>query len=136
MAPGVNCHRRQRRFAVDDGRLDIYYNLGNVDIGTAAPTALLDVKTAGGGEHITIPNGYQIHATNGIRIFNHGATGTQTLWLNNLVSELDGGTNGIYLNGNVGIGTTTPAVPWKCKAEQPPRAPGKISPSSAKPELP
>ena len=82
--------------------LDIYYNGGNVGIGTADPTQKLDINgvtTFGGG------NGFIRHDSPGWLALQAGTSGvtiSNNVNSEELVTVLD--------NGNVGIGTTNPGV--------------------------
>ena len=85
---------------------NIYYNTGNVGIGTTTPTAKLDVSTS--GEALRL-----IGNSNYLTFYNTANTVRTAYIQQNAGTNLDISTNGLPLilnqnGGNVGIGTSTP----------------------------
>jgi len=85
---------------------DIYYNTGNVGIGTTTPTAKLDVSASGEALRLIGNNNY-------LSFFNTANTVRTAYIQQNPGISLDISTSGLPLilnqsGGNVGIGTTTP----------------------------
>jgi len=85
---------------------DIYYNTGNVGIGTTTPTAKLDVSASGEALRLIGNNNY-------LSFFNTANTVRTAYIQQNPGISLDISTSGLPLilnqsGGNVGVGTTTP----------------------------
>ena len=114
---------------------DIYYNQGNVGVGTSSPSQRFHVVTPGGGE-VLFEDG-QVTSSSLIRFLNNTGTEDFTINMSNFVDgqptanfgwaagngpnrHINFRSNGSNLmvikgNGNVGIGTTTPCS--TCKLE-------------------
>ena len=103
----------------------IYYNSGNVGIGTATPASLLEVRSVGNGWLMNLRgNAVNAGEINGIKIYS-GYLDDTNKWsgIASIAENLHSNLTGLALysnaneslritaNGNVGIGTKTPA--WK-----------------------
>lgn len=81
----------------------ITYTAGNVGIGKASPTGILEVANRNGEDAILRVSGVAANSTDKVQIGDVDGAG------NDEVLTIDGATKNMhYMGGNVGIGTTTP----------------------------
>jgi len=95
---------------------DIYYNTGNVGIGTSSPTAPLHLSRSG-GSYIQLDD---TTTTSNVRLFSSGDTSYVGTVSGHKFNIRGGGVDAITIDttGKVGIGTTTPSSPLELKISQ------------------
>ena len=110
----------QNLYIQPSGNTAFATNSGNVGIGTTSPTAILDVRGGSSGNN-DIDRYVRFKASNGEKRFDFYIGGTGNASILDMYSS-DGTTKGVqiasggttYFNGgNVGIGTTSPAVKFE-----------------------